>query len=100
MTQRFFYNEWTDEEVQEYLEKHKVLVLFENHPNEYTTMVIHGDLDEKQKDKLKENILRIFISSLITPTVCEKINEYAIKWCNKYIFNRRTRVINGNKGKK
>jgi len=96
-----FYKTWTEQEIDEYVDQFGVLVLFIVHTNtKEAELVVHGRLNEAYKDKLKEKITMMFGGTTLSDPVCNKINEFAEKWYNKFVIKRKARVINCKKGKK
>lgn len=93
-----FYDKWSDQEIEEYLEASNVLVLFEtNHSTKTAELKIHGKMTDHQRMAMLENILNVFGGAKLAASVCAKINEYAEKWYNKNVLKRKARVININK---
>ncbi len=96
------YNEeWTEEEINSYIDKNNVLVLFHvDVPTNTACMIVYGtSINSYQKDDLKYQISKKFGGKTLTNTMCENINEFAEKWYNKYILNKKARTINKTKDK-
>ena len=96
-----FFEAWTHEEIDEYLQDFNVLILFK--ADIYATNVkidVYGNLTDDQRDKLKHSIMNTFGGALLNESLCNKINEFAQKWYNKNVLNKRSRVINFKKDKK
>ena len=73
---------WTNEEINSYLSKNNILILFKNSSNKYT-MNIYGDISDDQKKQLSVFFRNMFGSHTGTDMIFDKINEIAIKWYNK-----------------
>lgn len=90
-----FYETWTDKEILDYIGQFGILVLFRIHnTTKEAEVVIHGRITETQSDQLKGFISLLFGGSSLSSLLCVKINEFAEKWYNKYVLNRKARVIN------
>jgi len=94
-----FDEEWTGDEINEYIDQFHILVLFKTYGN-IAQLLVYGKLDDDQKYKLKERITNIFGGQHLNKQICTKINEYASKWYTKIVLGHRRRIINvGKKGK-
>ena len=96
-----FDERWSVDEINEYVKSFNILILFEifNVIKE-AKIIIHGkDMNDKQKQKLKELIIVLFGGQVITDSLCIKINDFGVKWYNKFILKKLARVINFKKGK-
>ena len=97
-----FYEEWSDDEIDDFLTRTPVLVLFKIHLgiNE-AELIIHGKLSERQKILLKLCIIGEFGGKNMSEDMSIRINEYAEIWYNDYILApKKVRVLNFNKGRK
>lgn len=93
-----FAEQWTKKEIDEWLDIYNVLVLFKPHWSTKTAEItIYGKMDTALKIKLVEDIAKTFGGAHMTKKVCNKVNEFAEKWYNKYVLKRRARVINTRK---
>lgn len=93
-----FFEPWTDQEKKDYLSANNVLVLFNvDLKRKEAKIEILGKLTEHQKNVLLEAITNVFGGIKLTSKVCNKINEYADKWYNKFILKKKARVINSGK---
>lgn len=97
-----FYEEWDDDEINDYISRNAVLVLFKVHSSiNEAELIIHGNLNEKQKMLLKICIVGKFGGKRMSEDMCIRINEYAETWYNGYIkTSKKVRVLNFNKGVK
>jgi len=94
-----FYEEWDDDEINDYTSQNPVLVLFKIHLgiNE-AELVIHGNLNDKQKMLLKICIVGEFGGKKMSDDMSVRINEYAEMWYNDYILAaKKVRVLNFSK---
>jgi hypothetical protein len=97
-----FYEDWDDDEINDFLSRTPVLVLFKIHlgVNE-AELLVHGKLNEKQKMLLKICIIAEFGGKNMSEDMCIKINEYAEMWYNDYILApKKVRVLNFSKREK
>lgn len=101
MKRKEFYETWTKEEIDEYVDSFGVLVLFKIKPLlKEAELLVYGNITDEQAKKLENHIGTIFGGTSLTKPMCNKINEFAEKWYRKVILNKRARVINFKKGKK
>ena len=91
-----FDEEWTNEEINGHLFKNNVLVLFvlDKYTNLAQIIVYGVGLLTEHKDDLKYRISSKFGDRLLTDEVCSDINEFAEKWYNKNILNKKARTLN------
>lgn len=97
MVMKKFHELWTTSEINSYTECFGVLVLFDMnvlYTNNEAKIIIHGELTDDQRYALLEGITNSFGGQLLTDDVCDDINKFAEKWYNRYVLNRRARVIN------
>jgi hypothetical protein len=74
---------WTKSEIEQYVRKNGILVLFENKANEYA-IVMHVDkAGDDEIANIKSKIYMMFASHNISDSIMSKINEIAIKLYNK-----------------
>jgi len=88
---------WTDKDINKYIKQFKVLVLFKTHPlsaSKEAELIIYGDFNKKKKELLLVSIIHKYGGQNLTPNVCIEINDFAEKLYNKYISEKRSRVIN------
>lgn len=92
---RNFYEEWSNNEINDYIDQNPVLVLFKIHLgiNE-AELIIHGKLNEEQKMLLKTRIAKKFGGKMISEDMCIRINEYAEMWYNDISAPQKIRVLN------
>lgn len=90
-----FYETWTQEEVDEYLDEYNVLVLFKIHPLlKESEVIVHGNMKESQKVLLKLCVIEEFGGKNMSEDITEQINEYAKNWYYRYIERGPIRIIN------
>lgn len=95
-----FYQHWTEQEINEYTDQFSILVLFVvDDVRKEAQIVVHGNLTNEQKDQLTIIITTLFGGTTISRSLCDKINEFAEKWYNKFILKKKARVINFRKEK-
>jgi len=96
-----FYQAWTNEEINEYIEQFNVLILFVvSLGSKEAQLEIHGDLNETQREQLLVLITTMFGGATLSSALCGKINEFAEKWYNKFVLKKKARVINCKKEKR
>jgi hypothetical protein len=91
-----FYDNWSDDEINNYVNENSTLVLFRAHrgSNE-AEIIIHGELNDKQKLLLKVCIIGKFGGKPLNESNCVKINEYAREWYKDFIVApKKVRVLN------
>lgn len=91
-----FYDKWNEEEIDDYVNKYSVLVLFRIHKriNE-AEIVLHGGLNRKQNLLLRVCIIGKFGGGQFTDDACIKINDYAKEWYKDFVAApRKVRVLN------
>ncbi len=99
--QKEFYQEWTEQEIEEYIDQFSVLVLFEIHAaSKEAEIVVHGKLTEDQKHQLLIVIVALFGGTNMSVELCSRINEFAEKWYTKIVLKKKARVINFSKKEK
>lgn len=92
---RAFYEEWTQNEIDDYLKDCPVLVLFRVHRVSQTAeLLIYGKLTESQKMALKSSITSMFGGNSLSISVCNRINEFSERWYRRNIKSTKARVIN------
>ena len=90
-----FYEYWNGQEIDEYVRQFNVLVLFQAvQGQKEARLVVYGKIDDEEKDQLKKQILVQFGGFDLSSQLCDRINEYAEKWYNKFVLKRQARVIN------
>lgn len=90
-----FYEVWTEQEINDYLSQFGILVLFKIHlVTKEAEVVVHGNITDEQVDQLKGFIALLFGGVLLSKPICGKINEFAEKWHNKYVLNKKAHIIN------
>ena len=95
MSTKEFYEEWTDDEIDEYLNQFGVLVLFKIHADVgEAELIVHGAITDTQAEQLKGFITLLFGGVVLSNALCGKINEFAEKWHNKHVLNKKARVVN------
>lgn len=100
MAIKSFRDTWTKDEIAEYVRDYNILVLFEEDwPSREAIIVIHSKISAAKKDGLREKIIAIFGGRALTDQICDKVNEYAVKWFNKVILQRKSRVVNSRSGR-
>lgn len=77
------FQNWTNEEIDRYINKYHVLVLFSISKIGKANMEIFGNLSDTQKQQLFLLIANLFGGNILSAPVRYKINEFAIKWYNK-----------------
>ena len=95
-----FYEEWTSEEIEDYIRPFGIVVLFETSLfyNE-AKIIIHGKcLNDYCKKILEEKITNKFGGQTLTKEMCDKINQFAERWYNKEILLKKARVVNKRRG--
>ncbi len=87
--------DWKDDAINRYVKQFKVLVLFRVHSvSKEVELIIHGDFSIKKKKLLLIDIIRKYGGKNLSPNICVEINDFAEKWYNKYVSEKRARVIN------
>lgn len=101
MAKRFFESlNWKEVDIKDYVNTHSVLVLFKLHIfSGEADLLIHGDLNEKEKLLLKVCIIGKFGGKNISDDLYVKINEYAEEWHNDFVKQPSIRVLNFKKRK-
>jgi len=90
-----FYEHWSGEEINSYIDEFNILVLFQTQSSSIEArIVIYGKLSDTQKEQLLERITTLFGGMNLSDSLCNKINEYAEKWYNKFVLKRQARVLN------
>lgn len=90
-----FYEEWDEQEINEYIDQFGILVLFKIHfSTKEAEVEIHGNITDKHVNQLKAFIAMLFGGASLSKVLCGKINEFAEKWYNKVVLNKKARVIN------
>lgn len=96
-----YYQEWTDQEIAEYVDTFSILVLFAiDVALKEAQIIVHGNLSDEQKEQLVIVIATLFGGTNMSKALCNKINEFSEKWYNKVILKKKARVINYKKDKK
>lgn len=96
-----YYQEWTEQEIDEYVDQFSVLVLFVIRAQlKEAEIVVHGKLTDEQAEQLLLIIATLFGGRSMSKELCGKINEFSEKWYNKFILKRKARVINFRKENK
>jgi len=91
---------WTKEEINEYMTENQVLILFvPDMVNKSVTIAIYGKMYADRRQDLLYRVMEYFGGSPLTPSVCNKINRFALKWYSKNILKKKSRVINVKRGK-
>lgn len=88
-----FYGKWTDREIEEYLSAFNILILFETIISGQVIR-IYADMSDTKKEKLENHITDTFGIPPFSGATCDKINEFAVKWYNKFVLGKTYRVIN------
>lgn len=95
MNTKEFYEEWSENEINEYMDQFGILVLFKiNISNKIAQVVVHGNITDEQVNEIKEYIALVFGGTILDKMLCGKINEFAEKWYNKYVLNKKAHIIN------
>ncbi len=95
MNTKEFYEYWNGQEIDEYIRQFSVLVLFQAiQGQKEARLVIYGKFEDEKKDQLKKQISTLFGGFNLSSQLCNKINEYAEKWYNKFVLKKQARVIN------
>lgn len=94
---------WTPDDINKYTKQFKVLILFKSHPlsvSREAELIIYGDFSKKKKELLLMGIISKYGGQNLTSSVCIEINDFAERWHNRYILEKRARVINFKKKRK
>jgi hypothetical protein len=77
------FQNWTSEEIDKYVDKYHILVLFSTSKIGKASMEIFGNLSNTHKQQLFSLIANLFGGNVLSIPIRCKINEFAIKWYNK-----------------
>lgn len=90
-----YYDAWSADEVDEYVEEFGILVLFKIHErSKEAEIIIHGNLSTHMKESIRAAITIKFGGQKLTSDLCFKINALAEKWYNKFVSKKPMYVLN------
>lgn len=92
-------DEWTQKDIQDYINDQNVLVLFKlNYSVMEAEVLVYGkNMNKSQKFDLKDAISNNFGGIQLSEKMTNKVNEYARKWYNKHVLKKISLVVNGRK---
>ena len=96
------HHNWEESDINDYVSKFGVLVLFKLHLSlgEAEMIIYHSDkMTADHVGKLKEVLAMRFGGTTMNDVLADTINEFAIKWYNKNILKKISLVVNGRKRK-
>ena len=96
-----YYQVWDAQEIDDYLKNFNILILFVvDVGRKEADLDIYGNLDNDQTEQLRSLIATLFGGLQMDKQLCNKINEFAEKWYNKFVLKKKARVINCRKVKR
>jgi hypothetical protein len=94
---KFININWSEQEINEYVDLVGVLVLFEIEISLFSReakIIVHGKMNTWDRESLRDDIIKKYGGKDITDEIGIRVNEYAEKWYNKKILKRKARVLN------